>query len=380
MSRAVTDALANQPIVIDNGSGVCKAGFAGGSVPKVVFRSLVGTTKHTRMMPGGALEGTDFFIGPKAEEHRGALSLNYPIEHGIVQNWADMERVWRYVYNKDNLNVSSDEHAVLLTEAPLNPYKNREKSAEIFFEGFNVPAMFCAMQAILSLYASGRTTGVVLDSGDGVTHSVPVYEGFALNHCIQRVDVAGRDVTSYLQLLLRRAGYTFVSTAEEEVVRQIKEKLCEVSPTAQPKEGMLAAKTQIYQLPDGSNIEVSGETLKAPEVLFQPDILGIEHRGIHDCLVKSIMKADLDLRKTLFSEIVLSGGSTLFPGFGDRLLSEVRRHTLSPKDAKIRIAAPPERIYSTWVGGSILGSLSTFRSMWISKADYLEHGARLLNN
>lgn len=324
-------------------------------------------------------------MGPKAEEHRGALMLSYPIEHGIVQNWGDMEKVWRYAYSKDNLNVSSDEHAVLLTEAPLNPYRNREKSAEIFFEGLNVPAMYVAMQAILSLYASGRTTGVVLDCGDGVSHSVPVYEGFALSHCIRRLDLAGRDVTAYLQLLLRRGVYdpnvihSFVSSAEVEVVRQIKEKCCEVSPAAQPKDGMLSAKTQSYTLPDGSVIEFGPEAARAPEILFQPDILGIEHRGIHDCLVKSVMKADLDLRKVLFSEIVLSGGSTLFPGFGDRLLNEVRRHTLSPKEAKIRIAAPPERLYSTWVGGSILGSLSTFRSMWISKADYLEQGARLLN-
>lgn len=290
-----------------------------------------------------------------------------------------MEKVWSYVYHKENLGVASEEHAVLLTEAPLNPYKNREKSAEVFFEAFNVPAMYVAMQAILSLYASGRTTGVVLDCGDGVTHSVPVYEGFALNHCISRLDLAGRDITSYLQLLLRRNGHIFVSSSEEEIVRSIKEKCCEVSLTSQPKDGMLAAKTQTFALPDGTVIEIGPESAKAPEILFQPDILGVEHRGVHDCLVKSIVKADLDLRRALFSEIVLSGGSTLFPGFGDRLLAEVRKHTMSPRDAKIRIAAPPERIYSTWVGGSILGSLSTFRSMWVSKADYLEHGAKLLN-
>jgi centractin len=219
----------NQPIVIDNGSGVLKAGFAGADKPRVVFRSYVGRTKHTRMMPGGALEGSDVFIGGKAEMHRGALTLSYAMEHGIVDNWGDMEKIWGHIYDKDNLNVSSEEHAILLSEAPLNPFKNREKAVEVFFEAFNVPAIYCAVQAILSLYASGRTTGVVLDCGDGVTHAVPIYEGFALPHAITRMDVAGRDITEQLRLQLRRAGHRFYTSAEMEVVRQIKEKCCYVA-------------------------------------------------------------------------------------------------------------------------------------------------------
>jgi centractin len=151
----------NQPIVIDNGTGVLKAGFAGSDKPRVAFRSYIGRVKHQRVMPGGALDGSDTFIGAKADEHRGALLLSHPMEHGIVQNWSDMERIWAHVYAKENLNVPSEDHAVLLTEAPLNPVSNREKGAEIFFEGLNVPALFCSLQAILSLYASGRTTGVL---------------------------------------------------------------------------------------------------------------------------------------------------------------------------------------------------------------------------
>ena len=169
--------LSNQPVVIDNGSGLIKTGFAGGNVPRATFRSCVGRLKHSRAMPGGVFQGLDYCIGAKAEEHRGALTLTYPMEHGVVHDWNDMEKLWQYVYSKDNLSVNSEDHAVLLTEAPLNPYSNREKSAELFFENFNVPALYLAIQAILSLYASGRTTGVVLDCGDGVTHAVPVYEG-----------------------------------------------------------------------------------------------------------------------------------------------------------------------------------------------------------
>lgn len=193
--------LLNQPIVIDNGSGMIKAGFAGDQTPKSIFPNLVGTPKHVRVMAGG-LEG-DRFIGKKAEEHRGLLTLHYPMEHGIVTDWYEMERIWSFIYSKEQLQTFTEEHPVLLTEAPLNPRTNRERSAELFFETFNVPALFISIQAVLSLYATGRTTGVVLDSGDGVTHAVPIYEGFALPLSIVRSDIAGRDVTRYLKLLLR---------------------------------------------------------------------------------------------------------------------------------------------------------------------------------
>ena len=375
----------NQSIVIDNGSGVVKAGFAGADKPGLVFRSYVGRTKHVRMMAGGALEGTDCFVGAKAEAHRGALSLSYPMKHGIVESWSDMEKIWSHIYDKENLNVSSEEHAVLLSEAPLNPYKNREKAAELFFEAFNVPALYCAVQAILSLYASGRTTGLVLDSGDGVTHAVPIYEGFALPHAIVRMDIAGRDVTEHMQLQLRRAGHRFYTSSEMEVVRQIKEKCCYVSfspsgaeDTARDgsKEG--ADKASQYQLPDGTVINVGAEAFRAPEVLFQPVLIGSEERGVADCVVQSILKSDIDIRRNLFSQIVLSGGSTMFKGFGDRLLNDIRGHSSAPKETKIRIAAPPERLFTTWMGGSILASLATFKSMWISRKDYLEHGSRLM--
>ena len=372
--------------MIDNGSGIIKAGFAGSDKPRVVFRNLVGRTKHTRMMAGGALEGSNLFMGSKAEAHRGALSLSYPMKHGIVENWADMEKVWSHVYDKENLNVSSEEHSVLLSEAPLNPYKNREKAAELFFELFNVPALYCAVQAILSLYASGRTTGLVLDSGDGVTHAVPVYEGFALPHAIVRMDIAGRSVTEYLQLQLRRTGHRFYTSAEMEVVRQIKEKCCHVAfnPTGEENgvsnatKGDSGNKYSQFQLPDGSVIQVGSEAYRAPEVLFRPVLIGSEERGVGDSVVQSVLKSDIDIRRVLLSQIVLSGGSTTFKGFGDRLLNEIRNHRGAPKETKIRIAAPPERLYTTWMGGSILASLATFKSTWISKKDYQEHGARLM--
>ncbi|BES99278.1 unnamed protein product [Nesidiocoris tenuis] len=368
------DVIINQPVVIDNGSGVIKAGFAGDQVPKCCFPNYIGRPKHVRVM-AGALEG-ELFVGPKAEEHRGLLSLRYPMEHGIVTDWNDMERIWQYVYGNDQLQTFAEEHPVLLTEAPLNPKKNREKAAEIFFETFNVPALYVSMQAVLSLYATGRTTGVVLDSGDGVTHAVPIYEGFAMPHSIMRVDIAGRDVSRYLRLLLRKEGVNLKTTAEFEVVKTIKEKTCYLSSNLQKEESADMEKYQ-YALPDGSTLDIGPARFRAPEVLFRPDLIGDECEGIHEVLVFAIQKSDLDLRKTLYQNIVLSGGSTLFRGFGDRLLSEIKK--VAPKDIKIRISAPQERLYSTWIGGSILASLDTFKRMWVSKREFEDEGGRAIH-
>ena len=375
--------MLNQPIVIDNGTGVIKAGFGGNDTPTCVFSSCIGRPKHSRIMVQSRIEG-DFFVGAEAAKHRGVMKLSYPMKCGIVTNWSDMEKIWHSLYEKSNLGVSSEEHPVLLTEAPLNPRLNREKAAEVFFETFGSPALFVSPQATLSLYATGRTTGVVLDSGDGVTHAVPIYEGFSVSHAITRIDVAGHDVTAHLQLLLRRAGYVFQTTAELEVVRNIKESICYVSSNPLREEEIEKDKnTEVkkYKLPDGQLIKVGPECFRAPELLFNPSIVGSEFRGAHECLANAIFKSDMDLRKSLFGDIVLAGGTTMFFGFGDRLLNEVRdiAQTNQCADIKIKISAPPNRQFLTWMGGSILASLAAFKSMWISKDEYEENGANVLH-
>jgi actin-related protein len=358
------------PIVLDNGSGMCKAGFAGDDAPRSVFPCILGRPKHDNIMVG--VEESDEFIGDNALIRKGVMQIKYPIEHGIITNWNDMEKIWHHCFYNE-LRIVPEEHPVLLTEAPLNPKKNREKMAEIMFESFNVPKMQVSIQAVLALYSSGRTTGCILDSGDGVTHTVPIYEGYCLPHAIQRLDLAGRDLTEYMTRLITETNPGFTSSSEREIVKDMKEDLCFISQNYvddYKKNEECSIFHKEYELPDGNSLSLSSERFRCPEALFNPAMIGKESKGIHELLFDTIQKCDIDLRKDLYSNIVLSGGTTMFEGINERLTNELS-HLAS---STVRVITPPERKYSVWIGGSILASLNTFNKNWFTKADYDEFG------
>lgn len=366
----------NPAVVIDNGSGMIKAGIAGDDAPRVYFPSVVGVPKYDK------LHGADdksHYIGQDAINKKGVLTLEYPLENGIVKDWDYMEKIWHHTYYNE-LKQDPAEQPVLLTEAPLNPKKNREKMIEIFFEKFKAPAFYVFTQAVLALYASGRTTGLVVDSGDGVTHVVVVYDGYSIKHATARMDIAGRNLTDFIQKHLAEDGYSFKSTAEKETAKAIKEKLCYVALDYQ--EEMKAFlnnpdKKIEYELPDGQKIKIGDVLIRTPECLFQPSMLGLDVPSIQKTISNSVQAADLDLRRDLYENITLSGGTTMFDGMQERLNKEIA--ALVSSSMKVKIIAPMERKYSIWIGGSVLATLATFQASWVQQADYQEVGPSIVH-
>jgi len=383
----MTSKAKNDVVVCDNGTGYVKVGFAGTNFPESVFPSMVGRPQLRAEME--SLEGTelkDIMIGDEAEAVRFALEINYPVENGIVKSWEDMEHLWKYTFY-DKLKINPSEHKIMLTEAPLNPKNNRKRTIQTMFEKYQFAGAHMSIQAMLVLYAQGLLTGVVVDSGDGVTHVVPVFEGFVPQHLIRRLDVAGRHITRYLMKLLLLRGYTFNRTADFATVQNIKEKLC-YTALEPDKEQKLADETTVvmekYQLPDGNIVRIGRERFMAPEALFRPDLVDCEGDGMADMVFNMIQAADMDCRTEYYKHIVLSGGSSMYPGLPSRLeknlkelyLEKVLKGDTSRLDRlKLRIEDPPRRKNMVYLGASVLGDLMRDRNdFWILKKDYDEMG------
>jgi actin-related protein len=366
-------------VIIDNGSGMVKAGFAGEDAPRAVFPSIVGRPKHTQSMQGNVQK--DEYIGDEAMQKRGILNLNYPIAAGIVESWEDMEKVWHHTFYNE-LRVQPDEcTGVLLTEAPRNPKNNREKMTELMFETFQVKNMYVALQAVMSLYAAGRTTGLVTDAGDGVSHTIPVFEGYSISHAVEKMEIAGRVLTNWMQKLLLGTGESFTSSAELEIVKDIKEKLAFVAQNYDEEFAACnssSAEDKQYTLPDKRVITVPGYVrMQCPELLFKPELNGMSCKSLHHLAWASVQGSDIDVRKDLMKNIILSGGTTMYEGIADRLKNELT--ALAPAGAEIRVVASSDRKYAVWKGASTLASLSTFASSWVTLEDYQEHGAAVIH-
>lgn len=386
----MTDARGNRVIVCDNGTGFVKCGFAGSNFPAHIFPSLVGRPTIRTNTKLNGYEIKDLMVGEAASDLRSMLEVNYPMDNGIVRNWEDMKHVWDYTFN-EKLKIDPRHSKVLLTEPPMNPKRNREEMIKTMFETYQFEGVYIAVQAVLTLYAQGLLTGVVVDSGDGVTHIVPVYEGFALPHLTARLNIAGRDITKYLIKLLLLRGYAFNASADFETIRILKEKLCYVGYDIDVEQKLANETTVLvekYELPDGRVISVGGERFGAPEALFQPHLINVEGVGVAELLFNTIQAADIDTRPEFYKHIVLSGGSTMYPGLPSRLEREIKQlylerilkgNTEALSKFKIRIEDPPRRKHMVFLGGAVLADIIKDKEeVWISRAEYEEKGVACL--
>jgi len=376
--------MSGTPVVIDLGTGFLKVGLSSSTTPDFLLPNTVGRPILRSDESFSKQKIKDIMICDETTPVRQYLDLTLPVEHGVVTNWDDETLVLDYIF-KNKLQIENNDHPILITEAPMNPIDNRKKMCEVFFETLGFPSLQVSPQALLVLYAQGLVTGVVVDSGDGVTHIMPIAETCLLPHCVGRMNIAGRDITEHMVKLLTLRGYPFHKTSDFDVVREIKERLCFISAdiTADRK---LAHETTAYvvpyTLPDSRLIKVSGERFEAPEVLFNPSALGYEGEGLSDMVFQTIMKTDIYLRKKFFDSIVISGGTTMFPGMSTRLTNDLRRLV---KDKilggdekklgtyKIHVEDPPNRRFLVYLGATVLANLSQGKSnMWATQQDWKE--------
>ena len=359
------------PVVIDNGTVFSKIGFAGEDQPRAIIQTL--PRSPIKIKPSDLQETLIEKKPPtKTIREKGFLEGVSPMKGGVIKDWNAMERFWEYCFYK-MLKINPSEHTVILTETALNTKENKNKIMEIMFEVFNVPSVYIGMQAVLSLYATGRMTGCVISSGENVTDIVPICENYVNNQAIQKIELAGQDITKFLQKLMRQAGYPLITEQEKRVLIDIKENECYIA--ADFEEEITIAKDiskiqKEHLMPDGNKIIVGIERFTAPECIFNPSIMGKELPPLHEALYEAIIQSDIHYRKELFNNIILSGGNTLFSGFKERISMELRK--LIPESSNIKIIAPEDRMITTWYGGSLLAALPSFKNLTIKKQQYYE--------
>mmetsp|Transcript_66914 Transcript_66914/g.160230 ORF Transcript_66914/g.160230 Transcript_66914/m.160230 type:complete len:390 (-) Transcript_66914:35-1204(-) len=380
--------MAQLPAVIcDTGTGGIKAGFAGDTEPRVTIPTLLGRADEA----SGAADAESMVVGEMASAARSTCVLSHPIQHGVVKDWAGMEAIWDHTWERLGLPEDFSELRVVQTEAALNPRGNREKIVEVMFEKYGFGAVNMSVQAILALTARGSNTGFVVDSGDGVTHLVPVTQGYLQPNLVQRMDLAGRQVTSHLMKLLVGQGHPLNARTDFETVREMKQRLCYVAHDFAAEQRLARETTVVdrtYTLPDSRVLRIGAERFVAPEVIFQPGLIGHDGKGLSELVYETIRKSDIDLQKQYFKSIILSGGTTMFPGMSTRLekdISQLYFEKVLQRDKSrrsmfsVRVDDPPFRQNMVFQGGSILAqAYSSEHPWWITRAEFMEGGAAVI--
>ncbi|XP_063986396.1 actin-related protein 3 [Diachasmimorpha longicaudata] len=395
--------------VIDVGTGYTKLGFAGNRDPQLTIPSAIAIKETAKVGDNSArrvtkgVEDLDFYIGYEAFNSPG-YSIKYPVRHGLVEDWDLMERFLQQCIFK-YLKAEPEDHHFLLTEPPLNTPENREYLAEIMFESFNVPGLYIAVQAVLALAASWTAktvenrvlTGVVVDSGDGVTHVIPVAEGFVIGSCIKHIPIAGRDITYFIQSLLREREVGIPPEQSLETAKAIKEKHCYICPDiAKEFSKYDADPTKIKQYTGINNItqqpfnvDVGYERFLGPEIFFHPEFANPDFTTpLVEIVDDVIQSCPIDVRRPLYKNIVLSGGSTMFKDFGRRLQRDMKKMVdtrlklseklsggrITPTAIDVRVISHPKQRCAVWFGGALLANEPEFYQVCHTKKDYQEYG------
>ncbi|ELP86615.1 actin, putative [Entamoeba invadens IP1] len=365
----------NNVIVIDNGSSTIRAGFAGDDCPRSVFPTVVGVPKTLIKMIGcGTRES---YVGEEAISRMSVLHITHPIHDGKVVNYDDLRSIWHHTFYNE-LRVNPEERSVILTEDFELSYKVREQMSQYVFEEFEVPSLLFGRPSVMAMFASGRPSGIVVMSGESTFRVEPIYEGFTMKRCGLRTSVAGNSISETMKKLLSRRTYTFKTTEDMEVLNDIQNKFCYCALNYEEEEKKnLSEIEKEYELPDYSVIKIGKERFEATEAIFRPADFGIESMPMQKYIVDAINKCDIYSRRDFNSNIIVAGGNTMYPGFAERLENEVK--ALSPQNSRVRVVAPEERIYSAWIGGSIVGSLSSSENMFVTKEEYNECGPQIVN-
>ncbi len=376
--------MLKKAILIESGSGFTKCGYVGEDQPRSVFPTLWGKNKYISLPEFFSPEDAQNFIesekqgyvGEEALQLKDILNFFYPIEKGIITDWEVMEKIWNFAFHFD-LRVDPRDHPLILTEPPLNPRSNKEIMTEIMFDTFHVPALYIADEALLSLYASSLTSGCVVDIGKEITTIVPIHDRIPITNAIKKVDFGGKDISLYLKKLMDQKGKFFSTSGGLEGVIDIKENLCYLA--LDPDKELLLSKKdnkmeESYSLTDGQTIIVGIERFLAPECIFDPSVIGKTIDPLDEMIVEVISSCDRGIQQKLYKNIILSGGSTMFPGLKERLIKEIKEKF--PRYNDLKIIAPPYRKISSWIGGSILASLKSFQDKWITKREYEDEQKR----
>ena len=369
----MSEELPAQTVVFDNGTLAMKIGYAGEDQPRLTIPMIAGKPKPHSMMVG--IQNKEYFVGYEALEKRNLLDLVNPVQNGVITNWEYIEQLWRHVFFNE-LHIEPQDFCLLFGEKPLIPLQNREKMIQVMFETFNAGAFYLCNQEVLSLFSSGRTTGIVLDAGEGTHRIVPIYEGYTIPHAVIESELSGIMLTDYMRKLLVEKN---PEAAELPVncIRHLKEKLCYI-PLDFQAEMQGAEQRASTKMPNGHMFECGNERVRCPELIFDPSLNDLSFEGIHQSLFSSIMRCDIDIRRDLYKNIILPGGTSMFQGFSERVEKEVI--ALAPPSMKVKVFAPPERRNSVWIGGSVLGARDFFRQrMAVSRKVYNEEGAQIVH-